>query len=98
MSTSLPNIDKAESRSIYAQIRRVLLDVWDPTGIRDEPNAQNEYDMYIGDIFELLKRNASTDEIAKYLHWVAHDRMGFDRAQIRDMDETTAALKLVPLR
>jgi hypothetical protein len=98
VSTSLQDIDKAGSRNIRAQIRSVLLDVWDPIGIRDEPNAQDEYDMYIGDIFELLKKNASNEEIAKYLHWVAHDRMGFDKAQIRDMNETTAALKLIPMR
>jgi hypothetical protein len=98
MSTSLSKVDKAEPRSIRSQIRRVLLDVWDPIGVRDEPNAQDEYDMYIGDIFDLLKRDASDEEIAKYLHWVAHDRMGFDRAQIRQMDETVAALKLIPLR
>jgi hypothetical protein len=96
MTTPASRIDKHESGRIHA-IRRVLLDIWDPIGIRDEPNAQDEYDMYIGAISELLRRGASDGEIAKYLHHVAHDRMGFDNAQIRDMDETVRALKLIHL-
>ena len=41
-------IDKATSRRIRAKIRHVLLEVWDPIGIKDEPNAQDEYDAYMG--------------------------------------------------
>ena len=34
-------IDKYESRRIRAEIRQVLLTVWDPIGVADEPNAQD---------------------------------------------------------
>jgi hypothetical protein len=37
----------------------VFLDVRDPIGIRDEPNAQTEYDGYIGPIFDLLSSGAT---------------------------------------
>ena len=47
-------IEKAESRRIRVQIRRVLLHTWDPIGIQDEQNAQDEYDGYIGRIYGLL--------------------------------------------
>jgi hypothetical protein len=33
-------IDKYESRRIRAEVRRVLLDVWDPIGIKDEPTLR----------------------------------------------------------
>ena len=30
------------------------MDVWDPIGVKDEPNAQDEYDGYLGGVYELL--------------------------------------------
>lgn len=30
------------------------MDVWDPIGVKDEPNAQDEYDSYLGGVYELL--------------------------------------------
>ena len=86
-------IEKDESRRVRVQIRRVLLDVWDPIGIKDEPNAQDEYDEYIGQIYELLIRNAPDPEVAEYLFAVVHDRVGLDAARISDMDATIKALK-----
>jgi hypothetical protein len=35
-------LDKATSRRVRAQIRHALLNVWDPIGIKEEPNAQDE--------------------------------------------------------
>jgi hypothetical protein len=97
MSTPFPLIDKEASRRIRVDIRHVLLEVWDPIGIKDEPNAQDEYDGYIGKLYELLLSGSSDSELAGYLYWVAHERMGFDAAQIRDMDETVAALRQICL-
>lgn len=97
MSTPKPPIDKEESRRIRVAIRHVLLEVWDPIGIQHEPNAQDEYDGYIGDLYELLVNRALDSELAEYLYRVAHDRMGFDEAQIRDMGETVQALKRITL-
>ena len=53
---TLRMIDKYESRRIRTEIRRVLMTVWDPIGVRDEPNAQDEYDSYLGGVFGLLTR------------------------------------------
>jgi len=47
-------IEKYESRRIRVAIRHVLMDVWDPIGVKDEPNAQDEYDGYLGGVYELL--------------------------------------------
>jgi hypothetical protein len=69
-------IDKSHSRAIRLQIRGILLDIWDPIGIKDEPNAQNEYDGYIGSIYDLLVSKASDDSLIDYLHWAVHDSMG----------------------
>jgi hypothetical protein len=90
-------IDKYESRPIRAQIRHVLLSVWDPIGIRNEPNAQDEYDGYIGRLYELLASRAPDTELIDYLHCVAHDQMGFDAATKSDMVETVEALRKISL-
>jgi hypothetical protein len=46
-------IEKYESRRIRRDIRRVLLTVWDPIGVKGAPSAQDEYDGYLGDVFQL---------------------------------------------
>jgi hypothetical protein len=68
-------IDKYESRRIRVDIRRVLLDVWDPIGIRDEPNAQTEYDGYLGDVYELLVSGATDQQIIERLVYIVRERM-----------------------
>jgi hypothetical protein len=46
--------EKYESRRIRVDIRHVLMDVWDPIGVKDIPQASDEYDSYLGEIMELL--------------------------------------------
>jgi hypothetical protein len=97
MSTPKPLIDKEESRRIRVQIRHVLLDVWDPIGVRDEPNAQDEYDGYIGRLYELLTANAPDSELIEYLYLTVHDDMGLDMARREDMAATATAIKAIQL-
>ena len=97
MSTPKPSIDKAESRRIRVGIRHVLLEVWDPIGIKDEPNAQDEYDGYTGKLYELLVSHAEDSQLIDYLHWSVHDNMGLDAASRSDMETTVEALKKIPL-
>lgn len=92
-----PLADKEESRRIRVQIRHVLLDVWDPIGIKDEPDAQDEYDGYIGHLYELLVANATDTELSNYLHRIAHDRMGFEESKASDTRATVAALRTIPI-
>jgi hypothetical protein len=95
--TPKPQIDKYESRRIRVQIRQVLLEVWDPIGVKDEPNARDEYDGYIGRVYELLVSGAHDSELIEYLYWAAHDNMGLDAARRSDMESTVAALRKIPL-
>ena len=89
-------IDKYESRRIRLDIRHVLMQVWDPIGIRDEPNAQDEYDGYLGNVYELLVGGASNACIAEYLWSVVTERMALP-AKIEDMTETVTALRRIPI-
>jgi hypothetical protein len=47
-------IDKGQSRGIRRQIRRVLMEHWDPIGVAGIPEAADEYDGYIGDFYEMI--------------------------------------------
>jgi hypothetical protein len=59
-----------------ASIRQVLLEDWDPIGVRDEPNAQDEYDGYVGRIYRVLARGASQLQVAEELATIER-RMSF---------------------
>jgi|SRR5579883_198856 len=68
-------IDKEKSREVRREIRRVLMDEWDPIGVSDTPEAADEYDLYIGGVYDLLERGASEGDIFAYLRAVEVDRM-----------------------
>ena len=87
-------LDKYVSRQIRVQIRHVLLDVWDPIGVKDEPYAQDEYDGYIGELYELLLSRAPDEALVDYLCWATNDRMGLARTK-SDMTSTVAALRKI---
>ena len=36
------------------EVRRILNQVWDPIGIGDLPDAEGEYDNYVGEIYVML--------------------------------------------
>jgi hypothetical protein len=88
--------DKDQSRRIRTEIRRVLLRTWDPIGIQDEPNAQNEYDAYIGRIYDLLTSGSVDSEIVEYLFWAVYENMGLDASR-EDMLPTLTELRDIDL-
>jgi hypothetical protein len=68
--------DKEKLRKRRVEIRHILMSKWDPIGVSDVPEAADEYDSYIGDVYELLNCSATDEKIAKYLRWVETERMG----------------------
>jgi hypothetical protein len=87
-------IDKATSRRIRVEIRHVLLDVWDPIGVKDEPNAQDEYDGYVGLIFDSLSGGATDKQLTDRLLYFVNDRMGL-KATPEKMIPTVRALRAI---
>lgn len=90
-------IEKSASRLIRSQIRRVLLEVWDPIGVRNEQNAQDEYDGYVGEVYGLLVKKATDQEITERLLYIVRERMGLDAANSEDMQPTVKALREISL-
>jgi hypothetical protein len=68
--------EKHEWRRICREIQSVLLNVWDPIGVKNEPTAQDEYDAYVGHIFTLLTQGKTDKEIAEYLLWAVNEHIG----------------------
>jgi hypothetical protein len=57
------------------ELRRIGWEIWDPIGVRGVAPA-DEYDTYLLHVAGLLRRSASTREIAAYLDTIAADHMG----------------------
>jgi len=49
------------------QLRILLMDNWDPIGVRGAPEAIDEYDRYVGRIADSLRRGANVQEVAAML-------------------------------
>lgn len=71
-------MDPRESRALEVQsaIRAVLLEDWDPIDVQHVPEAQGEYDGYVGSVYRLLARGASAEEIAEHLARVERESIG----------------------
>ena len=69
--------NKYQARENRAIVRKILLDAWDPLGVREVPEAHDEYDAYVGSIYSMLMdQRASADEISAWLYAVATEHMG----------------------
>ena len=64
------------SKRIQENIRQVLLHDWDPIGVQDAPEAQDEYDGYVGGVYRLLTSGASEKQVIDHLWHIETDAMG----------------------
>jgi len=78
------------------EIRRVLLNVWDPIGVGDIPECSDEYDCCLGDVYSLLTNGSGDDKIVDYLWKMANDHMGLSIPK-ESMVPTVDALRQIPL-
>ena len=59
------------------ELRRLLMEQWDPIGVKGAPEAADEYDGYRGGVMKLLREGASAERIAEHLAQMEQTRMGF---------------------
>jgi len=64
------------ARDIQESIKQVLWHDWDPIGVNDVPEAQNEYVSYVGGVYRMLASGSSADEIVEYLWKIESHTMG----------------------
>jgi hypothetical protein len=65
-----------QARSYHAAIREVLLREWDPIGVADFPQAADEYDSYIGQVYGLLICREPLSKLVDFLWWAEREHMG----------------------
>jgi hypothetical protein len=68
-----------------------------PYRVIDAPGAQDEYDGYIGDIYEILVTRASDDKLVEYLRRVAEESMSLSQSPRDILDATVKALREIPI-
>ena len=78
------------------QIRRVFLEQWDPISAADSPYGQDEYDMCLGEMYDLLERNASETELVDYLYEIEREVYGIavDKARLLPAAQTLRSLNI----
>src|SRR2546422_882097 len=64
------------AKDIQDSIRHILLHDWDPIGVADVPEAQDEYDSYVGGVYRLLASHCSADEMIDHLLKIESQTMG----------------------
>ena len=70
------NERRAEAREYHEAIRSILLREWDPIGVNDAPEAQDEYDSYVSQVHGLLIRHEPLYKLVDYLWWAETEHMG----------------------
>ena len=83
---------KQRYRVLVPLVREILLHEWDPIGIGDEPEAQDEYDNYIPGVIGLLFRRADQATVARHLQHIEIVQFGLDA---RPKQNAVVAEKLV---
>ena len=78
-------------RRLYRAVNEVLHYLWDPIGIAGVPQARDEYDSYVPQVFTLLKSGATELVISEHLQQLSEDRIGLSRLPER-ANETASAL------
>jgi len=72
----MSNDMERRGREIQEQIRQVLLHDWDPIGVQEIPEAQDEYDSYVGGVYSLLASHVQDEELVEHLYRIERETMG----------------------
>lgn len=80
-------------KSIAHDIRRVLMQNWDPVGIAEVPEAHDEYDSYVPVLERKIEQLRSADDIARFLLSAEQD-MGIELNPVRALDVAERLLRI----
>ena len=76
----------AEIAVTLGRIRSVLLEDWDPIGIRGIPGAADEYDSYAMPIYSILRQHRSEEALLDYLENHRHKSWTAWHCRVRETD------------
>ena len=67
------------------QLRQLVMNTWDPIGVRGVAEAHDEYDGYLGGIADAVRRDLGEAAIADLLTGFATENIGLRPNQDRDI-------------
>ncbi len=73
------------------------MEQWDPIGVMNEPYAQDEYDSYLGALYDLLAQGASEADMIEYLGTIETVSMGGSVSNEANLRSVVQSLKRIPL-
>ena len=81
------------ARQNRAMVRELFMREWDPIGVSDVPEAQDEYDTYAGKAYVMvMHEDASVEQVADYLYMIETEYMGLSgSAEVKDRARKVAA-------
>ncbi len=62
--------------NLQESVKQIILSAWDPIGINQIPEAEDEYDAYVLPLCGLIMRGSSVEEIFKYLRKIETEHIG----------------------
>lgn len=89
---------RQRAREIQQSIRQVLLHEWDPIGVAGIPEAQDEYDSYVGGVYRLLALGASDEQIAEHLWEIETVTMGLPAIERSRLHPVVQKLRTIDVR
>lgn len=79
-------------KALLPIVHRILLEQWDPIGVIESPEAQDEYDSYVPSVIALLINGSAEETIAAHLGRIATERMSLPSEPKREMRVARALL------
>jgi hypothetical protein len=88
----------AENRTaIEAEIGLLLLNEWDPSGVRAQADAAS-YAGYAHELYGLLARGASDSQVGRRLHQAETEELQHPELATRDLSTLLRALRAIEKR
>lgn len=64
---------KIRALGVMNAIREILFVEWDPIGVNENQQLNDEYDSYIAPVYRLISERASAENLAKFLFEAEHE-------------------------
>lgn len=89
---------ESERSAIERAIGYILLEQWDPLGLRSQPGEHEEYMSCAPEIYSLLARGGSDTQVARLLNRIEHERFGGPETSTRDLSSVLRELRAIEHR
>ena len=77
-------------KALFAAVHEILIRDWDPIGVGDSPEAEEEYDSYVPGMSKMLVEGADVYRIAEHLTQLQTVSMGLSPPESDDQNRQIA--------